>query len=103
MEISNSVMTAEEIRMILATGGPGVVQASYTSGKPALGVGGGNAPVLVDELANLKVACGSIITGKVRFGGFHRSTSVAMFLTMSSVFCMHRPLTMGSSVRPNKA
>lgn len=58
-------MTADEIRLILATGGPGVVHASYTSGKPALGVGGGNAPVLVDELADLQVACGSIISGKV--------------------------------------
>ena len=57
MEISNSVMAAEEIRAVLASGGPGAVQASYTSGKPAIGVGGGNAPVLVDELANLKVAC----------------------------------------------
>lgn len=41
-----------------------MVRASYKSGKPAIGVGGGNAPVLVDELADLKQACGSIILGK---------------------------------------
>jgi acetaldehyde dehydrogenase/alcohol dehydrogenase len=50
--------------MILSTGGPGVVKASYESGKPAIGVGSGNAPVLVDELADLKMACGSIVLGK---------------------------------------
>ena len=50
--------------MILSTGGPGVVKASYSSGKPAIGVGAGNAPVLVDETADLALACGSIVTGK---------------------------------------
>jgi acetaldehyde dehydrogenase/alcohol dehydrogenase len=48
----------------LSTGGPGVVRASYGSGKPAIGVGSGNAPVLVDETANLEQACGSLILGK---------------------------------------
>jgi len=50
--------------LILSTGGPGVVKASYSSGKPAIGVGSGNAPVLVDETADLSLACGSIVTGK---------------------------------------
>jgi acetaldehyde dehydrogenase/alcohol dehydrogenase len=50
--------------LILSTGGPGVVKASYSSGKPAIGVGSGNAPVLVDETADLALACGSIVTGK---------------------------------------
>lgn len=57
-------MHAPEIALILSTGGPGIVKASYSSGKPAIGVGGGNAPILVDELADLKMACGSIILGK---------------------------------------
>lgn len=64
MEESNAIMRSNEIRLILSTGGPGVVKASYTSGKPAIGVGAGNAPVLVDETANLPLACGSIIMGK---------------------------------------
>jgi len=64
MEESNAIMRSDEIRLILSTGGPGVVKASYTSGKPAIGVGAGNAPVLVDETADLKLACGSIVTGK---------------------------------------
>lgn len=50
--------------MILSTGGPGVVKASYSSGKPAIGVGSGNAPILVDETADLDLACGGIVTGK---------------------------------------
>ncbi len=50
--------------MILSTGGPGVVKASYESGKPAIGVGAGNAPVLVDETADLPLACGSLVMGK---------------------------------------
>jgi len=64
MPISKSVMDSAEIRLILSTGGPGVVKASYQSGKPAIGVGGGNAPVLVDEDADLQSACGSIVLGK---------------------------------------
>lgn len=64
MEESNAIMRSEEIRLILATGGPGVVKASYSSGKPAIGVGSGNAPVLVDETANLNLACGSMVMGK---------------------------------------
>ena len=64
MEESNAIMKSDEIRLILSTGGPGVVKASYTSGKPAIGVGSGNAPVLVDETANLNLTCGSLVMGK---------------------------------------
>mmetsp|Transcript_29053 Transcript_29053/g.43877 ORF Transcript_29053/g.43877 Transcript_29053/m.43877 type:complete len:420 (+) Transcript_29053:957-2216(+) len=64
MQESNNIMKSDEIRMILSTGGPGVVRASYESGKPAIGVGSGNAPVLVDETADLELACGSIVVGK---------------------------------------
>lgn len=64
MEESNSVMKSDEVRLILSTGGPGIVKASYSSGKPAIGVGSGNAPVLVDETADLSLAVGGIVSGK---------------------------------------
>ena len=64
MDDSHAVMVSDAVKLILSTGGPGVVKASYGSGKPAIGVGSGNAPVLVDETANIEVACGSIILGK---------------------------------------
>ena len=49
---------------ILATGGPGMVKAAYSSGKPALGVGAGNTPVIIDETADIKMAVNSIIHSK---------------------------------------
>jgi acyl-CoA reductase-like NAD-dependent aldehyde dehydrogenase len=60
MDESNSVMKSDEVRLILSTGGPGIVKASYSSGKPAIGVGSGNAPVLVDETADLNLAVGGM-------------------------------------------
>ena len=44
-------MDHEEVDLILATGGPGMVHAAYTSGKPAIGVGAGNTPAVIDETA----------------------------------------------------
>ena len=49
---------------ILATGGPGMVKAAYSSGKPALGVGAGNTPVIIDDTADVKMAVNSIIHSK---------------------------------------
>ena len=53
-----------EADIILATGGPGMVHAAYSSGKPALGVGAGNTPVIIDESADIKLAVNSIIHSK---------------------------------------
>jgi acetaldehyde dehydrogenase/alcohol dehydrogenase len=64
METSKKVMNHPDVNLILATGGPAMVKSSYTCGHPAIGVGSGNAPVLVDETANLQEACGSLILGK---------------------------------------
>lgn len=64
LELSNAIMSHPRVNLILATGGPAMVKASYSTGHPAIGVGSGNAPVLVDETADLKLACGSIILGK---------------------------------------
>lgn len=62
IELTNEVM--READCILATGGPGMVKAAYSSGKPALGVGAGNTPVIIDETADIKLAVNSIIHSK---------------------------------------
>ncbi|MDR1677097.1 MAG: bifunctional acetaldehyde-CoA/alcohol dehydrogenase [Deltaproteobacteria bacterium] len=63
LELTNRVMG--EVDLILATGGPGMVRAAYSSGKPALGVGSGNVPVIIDESADLVLAVNSIIHSKI--------------------------------------
>ena len=62
LELTNTVMKNADI--ILATGGPGMVNAAYSSGKPALGVGAGNTPVIIDSTADIKLAVNSIIHSK---------------------------------------
>ena len=62
LELTNMVMRDADI--ILATGGPGMVKAAYSSGKPALGVGAGNTPVIIDETADIRLAVNSIIHSK---------------------------------------
>ena len=62
LELTNEVM--RDADTILATGGPGMVKAAYSSGKPALGVGAGNTPVIIDDTADIKMAVSSIIHSK---------------------------------------
>ena len=62
LELTNQVMGAADL--ILATGGPGMVKAAYSSGKPAVGVGAGNVPVVIDDSADIKMAVSSIIHSK---------------------------------------
>jgi len=62
IELSQVVM--RECDMILATGGPGMVKAAYSSGKPAIGVGSGNTPAIIDETAHIKMAVNSILLSK---------------------------------------
>ena len=62
LELTNEVM--HEADIILATGGPGMVKSAYSSGKPAIGVGAGNTPVIIDETAEIKMAVNSIIHSK---------------------------------------
>ena len=64
VELSNQLMCHPKVDMILATGGPGMVKAAYTSGKPALGVGPGNTPAVIDETANIQMAVSSILMSK---------------------------------------
>ncbi len=62
--LSNQLMTHDKINLILATGGPGMVKAAYSSGKPAIGVGAGNTPIVIDETADIKRAVSSILMSK---------------------------------------
>ena len=62
LDLTNTIM--KEADIILATGGPGMVKAAYSSGKPALGVGAGNTPAIIDASADIKVAVNSIIHSK---------------------------------------
>ena len=62
LELTNTVMREADI--ILATGGPGMVKAAYSSGKPAVGVGAGNTPAIIDDSANILLAVNSIIHSK---------------------------------------
>ncbi len=62
LDMTNTVMKESDI--ILATGGPGMVKAAYSSGKPALGVGAGNTPAIIDESADILLAVNSIIHSK---------------------------------------
>lgn len=62
VELSQLVM--KEADIILATGGPGMVKAAYSSGKPAIGVGSGNTPAIIDETAHIKMAVSSILLSK---------------------------------------
>ncbi len=64
IELSNQLMKHESIACILATGGPGMVKAAYSSGNPALGVGPGNASAVIDETADIKMAVSSILMSK---------------------------------------
>ncbi|RXK85787.1 bifunctional acetaldehyde-CoA/alcohol dehydrogenase [Filimonas effusa] len=62
VEASQLLMASADL--ILATGGPGMVKAAYSSGKPAIGVGAGNTPAIIDETAHLKMAVNSVLLSK---------------------------------------
>ena len=62
LELTNTLM--QSVDTILATGGPGMVKSAYSSGKPALGVGAGNTPAIIDESADILLAVNSIIHSK---------------------------------------
>ncbi|HPJ13707.1 MAG TPA: bifunctional acetaldehyde-CoA/alcohol dehydrogenase [Spirochaetota bacterium] len=64
VELSQHLMKHKDIALILATGGPGMVKAAYSSGNPAIGVGAGNTPAVIDETAHIKMAVNSILLSK---------------------------------------
>lgn len=62
--LSAALMRHPDIDLILATGGPGMVKSAYSSGKPAIGVGAGNTPAIIDETSDIKMAVNSVIMSK---------------------------------------
>ncbi len=64
IELTQHLMGHDGINLILATGGPGMVKSAYSSGKPALGVGAGNTPAIIDETADIKMAVSSVLMSK---------------------------------------
>jgi acetaldehyde dehydrogenase/alcohol dehydrogenase len=64
IELANALMHHSGINLILATGGPGMVKAAYSSGIPAIGVGAGNTPAVIDETADIRMAVNSILMSK---------------------------------------
>ncbi len=64
IELSAYLMKHQDTALILATGGPGMVKAAYSSGNPAVGVGPGNDPVIIDDTADIKMAVSSILMSK---------------------------------------
>ncbi|KAL0209608.1 hypothetical protein RCL1_008446 [Eukaryota sp. TZLM3-RCL] len=64
VEVSKSLMCHPITRLVLATGGPAMVKAAYSSGKPAVSVGAGNSPVIIDETADIVMAVNSVLISK---------------------------------------
>ncbi|MGL5336981.1 MAG: bifunctional acetaldehyde-CoA/alcohol dehydrogenase [Enterovibrio sp.] len=85
VELSNALMRHDDINLILATGGPGMVKAAYSSGKPAIGVGAGNVPVVIDETADIKRAVASILMSKTFDNGVVCASEQAA-IVVSSVY-----------------
>lgn len=64
IEATNELMKCREVALIIATGGPGMVKAAYSAGKPALGVGAGNSPAYIERTANVQQAVKNIMASK---------------------------------------
>ena len=80
VELSQRLMNHPDIVMILATGGPGMVKAAYSSGKPAIGVGSGNTPAIIDETADVEMAVSSILLSKTFDNGLICASEQAMIV-----------------------
>ena len=83
LDMTNTVM--KEADIILATGGPGMVKAAYSSGKPALGVGAGNTPAIIDDSADILKAVNSIIHSKTFDNGMICASEQSV-IVMDSVY-----------------
>ena len=83
IDMTNTVM--KEADIILATGGPGMVRAAYSSGKPALGVGAGNTPAIIDSSANILLAVNSVIHSKTFDNGMICASEQSV-IVMSDIY-----------------
>ncbi len=84
MGATNELMKHKDVAMIIATGGPGMVKASYSSGKPALGVGAGNSPSYIESTANVKEAVRKIIESKTFDNGVICSSEQSIIVEKSN-------------------
>lgn len=64
IEATNTLMRADEVKLIIATGGPAMVKAAYSAGKPAIGVGAGNSPAFIERSADIQKAVTNIMASK---------------------------------------
>ncbi|MDR3316652.1 MAG: bifunctional acetaldehyde-CoA/alcohol dehydrogenase [Puniceicoccales bacterium] len=85
LELTTALMHHDSIAVILATGGPGMVAAAYSCGKPALGVGAGNTPAIVDEDADVPMAVSSILLSKTFDNGMICASEQAI-IALDSVY-----------------
>lgn len=83
LELTNLIMKHNDTAIILATGGPGMVKAAYSSGNPAIGVGAGNTPVVIDESADIKRAVSSILMSKTFDNGMICASEQAVIVVES--------------------
>ncbi len=83
LELSNAVMN--NTNLVLATGGPGMVKAAYSSGKPAIGVGPGNVPAIIHETADIKMAVSSVILSKTFDNGMICASEQSV-IVMNSIY-----------------
>ncbi len=83
LELSNAVMS--NTNLVLATGGPGMVKAAYSSGKPAIGVGPGNVPAIIHETADIKMAVSSVILSKTFDNGMICASEQSV-IVMNSIY-----------------
>ena len=83
LEMTNLVMTS--VDLVLATGGPGMVHSAYSSGKPALGVGPGNVPAVIDDSADILLAVSSIIHSKTFDNGMICASEQAV-IALDSIY-----------------
>lgn len=81
LDLSQALMQHADIKLILATGGPGMVKAAYSSGHPSLGVGAGNTPAVIDETADIQVAVSSILLSKTFDNGMICASEQSVVVT----------------------
>jgi len=98
LELSDLLMRHQDINLILATGGPGMVKAAYSSGKPAIGVGAGNTPALIDETADIKMAVSSILMSKTFDNGVVCASEQAIIAHKDIYFKVREELELRGAV-----
>jgi len=99
-ELSGHLMHHPDLNLILATGGPGMVRAAYSSGKPAIGVGAGNTPVVIDETADIKRAVASIIMSKTFDNGVVCASEQAVIVVESVYEAVRRVILVDGALNP---